>query len=348
MLSDNKASQDQVTLAIIGRFLIAESVEIATFSLIYGVFVLVFIQSTAIFIRKRLSSRAHMWMFLTSAFSFIAAGIQGGALLADTWITSQATLVNNQDLSIRERLMLSSTILRKTSILLIVWTCAFGPIISDCIVVWRAYILLRLRNARWLATLPLLLLLGSIATALANAVLATMGGNIDDGIVNEIFTVGLRLSLATNIVATALIGYVYWLHRKDVAALTHGPPQGMRVLAVILESGVAFCVPQAIYVFLGFVPRGVSGSIEENILHVFTISYFAFAWMYPTVVIVLVNRRYTLDQYSSDASLPSVVRAQGSNRIPPPRPMAFAHPVPSQSIRGGTEDGDNEEKDSPV
>lgn len=43
-----------------------------------------------------------------------------------------------------------------------------------------------------------------------NAILGTMGNNIRQGLTGKFYQAGLCLSLATNVVATALIGYVYW------------------------------------------------------------------------------------------------------------------------------------------
>ncbi|KAF9459213.1 hypothetical protein BDZ94DRAFT_1312588 [Collybia nuda] len=341
MSSANQTSPDSVASTTIGIFLITGSVEITTFNIIYGIFALLFAQSATAFLRRRLSSRPHMCMFLISAFSFVLATLHGAALLVDACAMAQVTLIRNQDLLLDERLELAY-LRRGTPVLLMIWTSALGPIVSDSIVVWRAFVLFRLQRKRWVVILPLLLLLASIAMSLANAVLASMGRDFLSGLVNTTFLMGIRLSLAANVVATALFGYIYWLHKKTMAPHSLercGPTPMVRVLAVFMESGVAFCVPQAIYVILVAVPQHYSQS-GQYIQSVFVVAYFAFALLYPTVVIVLVNRRYTLDQYLSD---PSLLSGPNLNGMAVLQPMAFAPPEATVNTKGTIEQDETEE-----
>lgn len=48
------------------------------------------------------------------------------------------------------------------------------------------------------------------ASALVNSIFSTMGDDIGKWLVDTTFRVSVGLSLGTNIIATSLIGYIYW------------------------------------------------------------------------------------------------------------------------------------------
>ncbi|KAF9469482.1 hypothetical protein BDZ94DRAFT_1327742 [Collybia nuda] len=144
----------------------------------------------------------------------------------------------------------------------------------------------------------------------------------------------LGLSLGTNFTATTFISYVYWLHRRDMAAGlgNHQLTQAERVLALLVESGIAFCILQVgnfIYVFfMDSFPSDTPGSYIGMIFHA---SYFGLSAMYPTVVIVLVNTHRTLDTMRSlDASL----RISGGAERSQIATLHFASPERTDSPSG--------------
>lgn len=103
---------------------------------------------------------------------------------------------------------------------------------------------------------------------------------------------------------------------------------------------------------------GAPGSAGEKIRYAYASAYFACAvstpfplcslasiktvylfiqLMYPTVVIVLVNRHYTMDQYLSDPSLPPIHHISGTSHIGELQPMSFALLEPAASTGAVTE-----------
>lgn len=65
---------------------------------------------------------------------------------------------------------------------------------------------------------------------------------------------------------------------------------------------------------------------------------------YPTLVIVLVNRRHTLDQYISDISLPSINQVPTTNRVGALQPISFAPPARLGSVGSVEEITEQDEK----
>ncbi|KAH8834480.1 hypothetical protein DL96DRAFT_1580686 [Flagelloscypha sp. PMI_526] len=106
--------------------------------------------------------------------------------------------------------------------------------------------------------------------------------------------VGLMLSLLTNIVATAFIGWKAWRHRQSLRSAgfspksKHSPVQ--RILALFLESGVAFIILQIFVIITQFVPVVVR-STSENVMLCIGSAFDHLAAVYPSILIIVVERR---------------------------------------------------------
>ncbi|KAF9457301.1 hypothetical protein BDZ94DRAFT_254531 [Collybia nuda] len=209
---------------------------------------------------------------------------------------------------------------------------SFEPLISDGIVAWKAFGLLRGR--KWLRIPPLFLLVCSLALVLVNLVFATKQHNIDQWVVKTSLTISGGLSLGTNIVATSLIGYVYWRHRKSMVSnlgRERRPTQSERVLALLVESGAVFCLPQAIYFITQLFPELVVKATPGHYARqVFNAAYFIFSAMYPTLVTALTNGRSVINEtYPSGSSLLPIRQYDAPSRI---TPLTFALPEAADKI----------------
>ncbi|KAF9469470.1 hypothetical protein BDZ94DRAFT_1316655 [Collybia nuda] len=309
MASSNKTLSDAAVLAGFGQVAISNIVQSSGYTLFYGMFAIIYIQSLVTYFKTSHPSPARLRMLLICTFTFFLATAREVTLLGGLGITIHSKLIEHQDLPLADKSRFSAGPLKKQAMVAVL-AGNLSIIISDSIVVWRAFILLQRR--RLLITLPLLTLLGTTASFFALFGLILTGGNMHGTttsavLVSKLGAAELSLSLITNVVTTAFIGYVFWIHRKDmiVGLRNHRPTQGERVLAMLVESGVVFCLPQAIYFILGIFPafeKAGSGGLYAQL--VFEAIYFGFAAMYPTVVIALVNSHQTFDHmYLSDTSL---------------------------------------------
>ncbi|KAF9469469.1 hypothetical protein BDZ94DRAFT_1303186 [Collybia nuda] len=306
MSSERNIPSDPTILIHVGKLFIGQVVQTCSYTILYGAFCLLYLQSTATYLKKKQSNKAQFWMFLLSTATFLLATVHEATLLAYVGIAIHSILVGSQNIPLIERLPYANNLLQKPNSVL-AWAGYLEFIISDAVVSWRAFILLQGRV--WVMIIPGLLLLGSAAYI----VIITRGNYFSAGGALETHNldiIGLGLSLATNIVATALIGYVYWSHRKDMVAGLgkHKTTRAERVLALLLESGSIFCLFQAIVFILGFTPAFDDDStIAFYAQTIFPTTFFAFSAMYPTMVIVLVNAHRTLDyEYSTNMSLPRI------------------------------------------
>ncbi|KAJ6498912.1 hypothetical protein C8R45DRAFT_1125716 [Mycena sanguinolenta] len=182
----------------------------------------------------------------------------------------------------------------------------FNMIVADSVVIWRTW---AVHQGRILATLPpCLLLLVSFVFGLMDIVCesdddaaALLGAEV---ICNDAAFISWVFSVATNITCTILIGLKAWQHRRVMRELD-SPLKGRKmssekILSILVESGF-------IYSLLWL-------SQVVDFLNVLSTSSAVYFWtviramsnqmtgMYPTLIIVIVNLRYTIwDEESSPA-----------------------------------------------
>jgi len=160
------------------------------------------------------------------------------------------------------------------------------------VVIWRAWVLFP--DRRWVMILPISMLVGTTACTLAYIALA-MAQKGSSTINGGLFGSSMFLSLSTNVITTLMITYKLWSHRKLLVkdlGLTRGQSAAQKVLDIMVESGFSYCVLQIIIVALNSLPKAPKlGSPLGYAAQVLLCSYTILSVMYPTIVIVLVNRR---------------------------------------------------------
>ncbi|KAF9462217.1 hypothetical protein BDZ94DRAFT_1309862 [Collybia nuda] len=106
-------SIDSALLTRIGQRFMLAMVQVSAFTLVYGVFLLLFGQAVSVYLKRTQRSRAHSLMFLTSSITFILATIMEVTLLAEFGILIDSDLIGHQDLPLKERLPFTSNRLLK-------------------------------------------------------------------------------------------------------------------------------------------------------------------------------------------------------------------------------------------
>ncbi|KAF9469478.1 hypothetical protein BDZ94DRAFT_1303191 [Collybia nuda] len=325
MPSTTQDTSGLVLLPAIGTNILYGMIQSSTFTLIYGIFVLLYAQAVVTYVNRKESNPAQFWMFLICTFAFLLATAHEAIELALVGGVINSGLVGYPGLALAEKVPIVNALLTNPNIAMN-WVNNLEIILSDCIVVWRASVLLQGRW--WLVSFPIILLLGSAASLVGYSIKSSIGNNLENNIGSNIYGYGLGFSLATNVVATALIGHRYWVHRKMVAGLRRNKKtQSERVLVLLLECGIVFCVPQAVNLILEFVPQANNpGSTGYYAQTIFITTYLGFSVMYPTVVIALVNSRRTFDHmYLMNPSLPTISHGAPSGHM---ATIQFAHSAP--------------------
>ncbi|KAF9462216.1 hypothetical protein BDZ94DRAFT_1237052 [Collybia nuda] len=354
MSSTNEETSDSALLAVLGQSLMFTTVQLVTSAIVYGIFVLLYFQELSSYLKRKHRNWAQNIMFLTSTLTFIMATINEASQISDIGILIHAAFIGYQDLPIAERPPLVDNLV-VAPLLLGDWSDPIQFIITDGVVVWRAAGLMQRR--KWLMVLPLFLLF-------ASAVIITLG--FSEGLVSflpdNFAEAGFSLSIATNVVATGMFGYIFWIHRRDmVAGLgSHQPTQAERILALLLESGVIFCLVQVLYLILQlsysltalevvfFTIRSLPTEISTACAYAQVINgslFYGISAIYPTAVISLVNNNRTLNEmYSMDGSPKQSNNGEKSHtttllQFAVPRSVTSAGTVPPQAEKMNEADG---------
>ncbi|KAJ7772722.1 hypothetical protein DFH07DRAFT_803008 [Mycena maculata] len=192
------------------------------------------------------------------------------------------------------------------------WSPFFNAIIlsnyimSDAVVVWRAWILSLGRHRKYLCVTIGFLVLTTISVggiivfrviALVQAPYFQLPSNsyLVKGI-NILQIAALGCSLLSNVSATAVVGATAWHHRQEIrAALSdnkkYARSRADQILSLVVESGVLYCFSGLTVLVSSLIrlPHGTLGDIYSPVNTLI-------AGAYPSVVILLVRMHKSLSE----------------------------------------------------
>ncbi|KIK57912.1 hypothetical protein GYMLUDRAFT_737071 [Collybiopsis luxurians FD-317 M1] len=170
------------------------------------------------------------------------------------------------------------------------WVGTINALLSDFIVVWRAWILFQ--HNVLLRYILAFLMTANVGINIVDCILIdvqinteNVGGSIVLDWVSDL------LSLVVNMCATSLIAWKAWKHRSFlVQAEVHRRTRIENVLLLLIESGAIYCSIQAVYTALTIVNTyaAVVNLPRFLLIVIEAISGVAAAW-YPIAVIILIN-----------------------------------------------------------
>ncbi|KZV70408.1 hypothetical protein PENSPDRAFT_579405, partial [Peniophora sp. CONT] len=248
-----------------------------------GVFCALVALAVYVLVRKGLGARSQQAMLAAVLFMY--------AVSLTHWVLQMITL-QSANVPYRESVLVKTTV---PFVLL-----SLNVVLSDAIVLWRMCVLCNQHSfARSLALFLLLSTIGlTAATFAAEVPLFTDGGGGDaSSFSTTTFGIAvLGLSLATNVVATSIIGWRVWRYRKDISAhlgsFNHRSIVE-KIMTLLVESGCVYCVFWILYMIdtvgIGQI-NGATGPIAFGIGDPEWSSRFMpqLTGIYPTVIIVIV------------------------------------------------------------
>ncbi|KAK0235618.1 hypothetical protein EDD85DRAFT_791084 [Armillaria nabsnona] len=202
-------------------------------------------------------------------------------------------------------------------------------------VIWRAWLLWN--QKRWILVVSSFLLLGTGVTV-ANMTYALSASPItpdnlfDDPKLSTWGIATMMLTTMTNLFATSLIAYRTWSHHRLLRSLTgkSGIVQLCKqngILALLIESGVFYCctwhfndmTQQQLATIIIFATTNNGINLMLDVL-------FQLTAIYPTLIIILVSMRSTLD-----VAIQTFEQTCGRLSIMSPRPLPMHTSVTSPS-----------------
>ncbi|TCD60802.1 hypothetical protein EIP91_009502 [Steccherinum ochraceum] len=173
-------------------------------------------------------------------------------------------------------------------------------VLTDGVVVWRAWVLCRDDSPRLLGACLFFLSLAS------TSVLTTIGVRIalfavtsGEGhkklsrAIDVTQVANLVLSLLTNILAVSIVSIKAWQHRRFFTEMRvrDSKTHSARILALLIESGIFYCI-SLITVLVATVIRLPVGTFGD----LYTPVNVQIAGIYPIIVLLLVNHERSLDR----------------------------------------------------
>jgi len=132
------------------------------------------------------------------------------------------------------------------------WPSIINLLLSDGIVVWRASTLYA-RSKFWRFILATLMI-ANISINVADTIWDIFNEETEFSKSAILDWVAVGLSLIVNMVATVLFSYKAWKHRRYMDGVNGGlarrGAQAQKILNLLVESGVIFCIVQSFYVIV--------------------------------------------------------------------------------------------------
>ncbi|KAJ7105421.1 hypothetical protein C8R43DRAFT_1046821 [Mycena crocata] len=268
----------------------------------FGVYTLLIYLSTRMLLKRGLKARSNRVMLTLTLFMYLLS--TGYLAYSVAYVVRRMQVyVNNAPFE---------TIQIPAHGEITTWSPVFNSIIlvnyvlSDGVVVWRAWVICnrRLRKYLWITTVFLVLTAIGVGLTIGFRIAAFVELPIPQGSflkpaidASQIST--LVLSLVSNLSATAVVGVTAWRHRRVIRvafAEEKTTTKTDQILGLIAESGIFYSIsgillPVATLVRL---PHGTLGTLYTPI-------HVQIASAYPSIVIVLVSMQRSLNETVFDA-----------------------------------------------
>ncbi|KAJ3551195.1 hypothetical protein NM688_g4851 [Phlebia brevispora] len=263
-------------------------------SLFYGIYCMVITACAYVLLKKRPQSRSNLLMLGGIFVPFVLSTSYWAIQIAEVDVLIETCFVHRDR---RNEVTLDDYATIPNAIVLI------NYIISDAVVVQRAWLLCKAEYAK------VVYLTMTFLTFTGLTVFATIGIRIALIIIpsnhnplrvaiNFMQESTLLFSLVTNFTATGVISHMAWRHRRlikeGLSRLKTRATRTQRVLALLIESGLVYCIFGALVVVFSLVrlPFGTVGDI-------YTPVQVQIAGIYPTLIVVLVALEQTFNKTAS-------------------------------------------------
>ncbi|GLB34772.1 hypothetical protein LshimejAT787_0203370 [Lyophyllum shimeji] len=279
----------------LGNALLKNLAQCTTITLLYGFFLVLF--AFAVITPLRRGSLTHpTWMMLGATLtSFICVSMYWGAFLALFTLDIRGTLVENPDAPLDKNKF--AAVIRQEFVAdqITLWAPLVLTIPSDCIVVWRAWVLFA--EKRRVMIVPVVLWLCLTVTVFANLVVSASLKRVSKR-TNDLFSASIALSTATNFASTSLIMYKLWSYRRFLGGLQIDerkmPSRATKIMIVLVESGMMYLVFQVTGFIFQLIPPAPKNVAFGTAMNIFFPTYCIITGMYPMIVVLLVKRQRSI------------------------------------------------------
>ncbi|KAJ7141447.1 hypothetical protein C8R44DRAFT_247011 [Mycena epipterygia] len=297
MASSSSATQ----IASTGQYSIYVVLGLVVQTFFFGVYTVLIVLSTRMLLKRGLKTRSNKVMFMITLFMYL--------LSAAYWAYSVADVVDqmrNYIDDLQNPLNYSATHDTVTK-----WSPLFNAIVlvnyilSDAVIVWRAWILCLRNHRKYLCITMFFLVLTttSVTCTIIFRIIALIEAPFKAQFPNSSYLVqginilqisNLGMSLISNFSATAVVGVAAWRHRQSIRAAfadNKKRTKADQVLALLVESGLLYCVSGLTVLVASLIrlPKGTLGDLYNPI-------NVQIAGAYTPVVLLLVSMQRSLTE----------------------------------------------------
>ncbi|KAI5824265.1 hypothetical protein K523DRAFT_420918 [Schizophyllum commune Tattone D] len=276
------------------------SMQIALVFVFYGAQAALSIASISVLVRREGSSPILLLATLTSIFLFssIAAVVDISYYLIYLPV-GYGTVPHEVTRGILSRINIVGTVAER-----------WNYVMSDAIVVWRAWVLWP--ESRLARGALLTCMCGSVVGTILETVWSLQAHSAHLNISpSRALAMPIPL-LITNAVATALVGVKVWSYRRDIKrhlALGTRKSQVEKVLLILLESGFVYCLVWVLYLLA----ENITGTAAYSLTPVIGVVIPSLAGIYPAFVVLAAVQGRSTDMLSmSDTQISHAMRFAGS------------------------------------
>ncbi|KAJ6521951.1 hypothetical protein DFH09DRAFT_212861 [Mycena vulgaris] len=274
----------------------------------FGVYTLLMSLSSRMLLKRGLKTRTNWVMFLITLFMYILSALYYGYSVTYA-VDSMHTYIHDAPLN----LVNPSPAHNETT----KWSPVFNAIVlvnyilSDGIVCWRAWLIGQRTFRKYLWFAIAFLVLTAVAVFLTigfriTAYIQSPIGNLPDGFLKQGIDI-LQISVAgcsimSNLIATLVVGATAWRHRRIMrSAFKDGTTRADKILALVVESGVFYCISTVTVLLASLwrLPHG--GTLGDLYLPI----HLYIAGAYPSIVILLVSMKRPLNESTFSDALTS-------------------------------------------
>lgn len=279
-----------------GYEMLIDAVTLCGSAFLFGIYVVLISFSTVILIRKGLDFRANKVLLGVTFVMFLTSTGYGVALFVG-YVQQVLGLSFVQQGGAQGDEIYAAIGSSFSLDIALFYLSFFNYVSGDAIIVWRAWALWP--DNRKVVMLPIGLLIGSIASSLVcggleirafhtqSLRIEKIGGNAQ--------LASWALSLATSVVATLLIAYKAWIHRKFIQSnMSSGGirrSKAGKIMSLLAESGVVYCLVWITLMFTSYINLPNDDGLAGNLFLPLSVQITG---IYPTIIIVLVSLEKTI------------------------------------------------------
>ncbi|KAJ7902142.1 hypothetical protein B0H14DRAFT_1271216 [Mycena olivaceomarginata] len=203
-------------------------------------------------------------------------------------------------------------------------------VLCDGVVIWRARLVCSQDHRKYLYLPLFFLALTTLAVVgiiglriLAISIRGFNKAPFFTKAVNILQVSAINMSLISNLSSTGVVGIATWQHREAIRDGFNKTTKGNRILSILLESGLLYCIAELLVLAFSFIRLPYNDTLGDF----FTPVNVQIAGAYTPIVLLLVSMQKSLDETSFLGTIPDA------------NPMPQIKEISTEAVRESTQFG---------